>query len=148
MKKKFSQSKLNNLSEKFSKLVIKKVINAKPISGVEKFLKYLKSKNKILVINSATPTKELDVIVKECQYERYFRDVYGSPESKKDNMKIILKKYELIPDETIFFGDSINDYDCAITMGIPFCGIGKFFQNYISNKKIKFISTMDFSNFI
>ena len=64
--KKLSERELNNLSEKFSKLVIKKVINAKPILGVEKFLKYLNSKNKILVVNSATPTEELEVIVKEC----------------------------------------------------------------------------------
>ena len=148
LKKKLSEIELNNLSEKFSKLVIKKVINAKPILGVEKFLKYLNSKNKILVVNSATPTEELEVIVKECKYKKYFRDVYGSPKSKKDNMKMILKKYELIPDQAIFFGDSINDYDCAISMGMPFCGIGNLFQDYISSNKIKFISMMDFSNFV
>ena len=147
LKKKLSETDLNDLSEKFSKLVIKKVIDAKPILGVEKFLKYLNSKNKILVINSATPTEELEVIVKECKYNKYFRDVYGSPKSKTDNMNMILKKYELNPDQTIFFGDSINDYDCAIGMGIPFCGIGNSFKNYTSSNKIKFISMKDFSNF-
>ena len=56
-----------------------------------------------------------------------FRKIYGSPKSKIDHIKKIVKKNK----KTIFIGDSLEDYKCAKKMNI-------FFLLKINSENISF----------
>ena len=91
LKKKINNDELERLANQFSKFVYKKVIKAKEIKGVKKFLS-IYSKKKKLFVNSATPEDELNKIIKERKEDIFFYKVYGSPKSKFENLTNILKK--------------------------------------------------------
>lgn len=67
-------------------------------------------------------------------------DVYTHTRFKKDNMAIFLKKYNLQPEEVLFMGDDIPDYEAMKMVGIPVCPADaapeiKAISLYISDKK-------------
>jgi phosphoglycolate phosphatase-like HAD superfamily hydrolase len=111
------------LSEIFSGLVVEKIIKSDEVEGVSNILEYCKHKNFICTITSATPEDELRKIVELRGWTELFKFVYGSPESKVDNIEKTLRVTSLSKSEAIFFGDSINDYIAAKVSNIDFIGI-------------------------
>ena len=133
-----SQEELDRLCVLFSKLVVTKVINSPEIKGSTSFLESLFLVNKKCVVVSATPTKEVKEIVDKRNLSKYFTQVYGSPDSKADNLKSIINKYKIQPSDVIFFGDANADLEAADKLGISFVGIGEDICKMIdaSNKEI------------
>jgi len=129
-----SESEIQNLAKKFSKLVIEKVINAPYIENVFQFIQ----KNYgiyDMFISTATPKNEIIEILNKKSLRNYFINVYGSPDSKSNHiMKIILKgKYS--KDEVVFIGDSNQDEQASKQCGIRFIQITK-------EQNIKFLSNL------
>ena len=81
-----TEEKINYLCERFSSIVKSGVINSKPIPGVIKYLDNLNLTKQLKVINSATPFSELNDIIIQCNYNKYFNKIYGSPSSKIENL--------------------------------------------------------------
>jgi len=125
LKEDVSESEIQDLSDKFSNLVVKKVIDANEIFGAEEFLNLHCLDNMLCTINSATPHDEIDFIVHKRGIKKYFAGIYGSPNSKTFNLQYILKFNKLSPSDALFFGDAHSDYQAAVDVGVTFVGVGK-----------------------
>ena len=117
--KTLSESKMKELSSQFSDIVKHKVINAPFVEGVLQFLEEHSHEYRCFII-SATPNEEMKEIAKEKKIDQYFIEICGSPKNKIEWGKYILDTYKLKPNETIFVGDAISDYNAAITHGLFF----------------------------
>jgi len=125
LKEEISESEIQELSDKFSNLVVKKVIGANEILGAEEFLNFHCLDNMMCAINSATPHDEINFIVHERGIKKYFAEIYGSPNSKTYNLQNILTFNKLLPSDALFFGDAYSDYQAAMEVGVTFVGVGK-----------------------
>ena len=128
---------LQELSEKFSSLVVDSVISSPEIRGADKFLRRYCLNNKSAFVNSATPQKEIQQIITQRGMDKYFTCVYGSPSSKLDNLKSIMSRYNITPDQTVFFGDALADFNAADSFGCKFVGIGEDIERVLTSSLLK-----------
>ena len=135
---------LIQLSDRFSKIVFNKVVSANEINFVGQFLKKFGGENRICVVNSATPQAEMRKIIKARGMDNIFSYVLGSPQSKADNINVVLDKYGCSKNELLFFGDSKADLSAAINCDVDFIGIGKKIERYISKMGFNYNSMKDF----
>ncbi|MDB9722957.1 HAD-IA family hydrolase [Candidatus Marinimicrobia bacterium] len=128
--KKINEKEIEALAEKFSNLVVNKVINAPYVLGVIDYIKEC-SKKYTLFISTGTPTDEIKKILKGRGLSQYFTKVYGSPESKTVHLRRIIAKYGFNNDELLFYGDSNSDIMAAKNLRIPFILIKNSFNKSI-----------------
>lgn len=132
LNKNISEEKIKELSNKFSNIVINKVIKSKYVSGSLDFI--VKSfKHKKLFISTGTPKVEIDKILLAKNIDKYFVEVYGSPEDKIEHVQKIIYKYNLTSKELVFFGDSKSDLEAAKYFDIEFTLIKNSFNYEISS---------------
>jgi phosphoglycolate phosphatase-like HAD superfamily hydrolase len=117
-----SKIELETLGKKFSEIVLNKIIKAPINPGVIEFIESNISYS-LQFICSGTPQEEMTHIIIEKRMGKYFNGVFGSPESKSKIIKHILSKYELEPNQVLFFGDAMTDYIAAKETSIDFIGI-------------------------
>ena len=131
LNKTITDKEMATLTNQFSNLVIKKVIAAPYVPGA---LEYIKNcyKQYNLFISTGTPIEEIKQILKSRRIAKYFTDIFGSPERKIVHLKHILSKYDLKPDELIFFGDSNSDLNASKNAQIPFILIKNKFNQSLS----------------
>ena len=79
-------------------------------------------KNYLFHIASASDEMELRNICKELDISHFFRSIKGSPTTKVDNVKDILKNNNYSTHKCCLIGDSNNDMDAANINGITFIG--------------------------
>lgn len=120
--KPLDKDELKRLCGDFSRLVVDEVVSAPEIPGSEEFLKKWHKRLPCFVV-SATPNEEILKIVNRRGIGGYFREVLGSSMSKQENVRLLLKEYDLSPEKCIFFGDAENDYRAATACNINFVGI-------------------------
>lgn len=119
LKEELSVDKFNQLCERFSELVVEKVILAPFVEGAQELLDKCLGHYKMFVI-SGTPEREIKEIVRRRDLEKYFAGVFGSPATKTDLIKGILRNNDYHPREVIFVGDSVNDFQAAKDTGLFF----------------------------
>jgi len=117
-----SDEEMAELCQKFSELVVDKVVGAQEIRGAGDFLKKWCSRLSCFVI-SATPQEEIRQIVRHRGMMGYFDEVLGAPASKKDNLQKLLNQFHLNPSKCCLFGDAESDYRAAHACGVEFIGI-------------------------
>ena len=122
LKTSISSKELNNLCNQFSKLVVKKVIKSPNINYAGAFLEKWSNKINCFIV-SATPSDEIIVIAEKREIKHYFIEILGSSKTKTQNLQYLIKKYNIIPQEALFFGDAINDYNAAKNCNVNFIGI-------------------------
>lgn len=121
LNKKCWKSHQIRLSNKFNKLVIKKLLSCKFVKGALPILK--KYSNKIpLYVVSASPIKELKKIIYKRKLNIFFKSIYGYPLIKSDAIQMILNQEKLEPKDVIFIGDTKADWLAAKKTGVNFCG--------------------------
>jgi HAD superfamily hydrolase (TIGR01549 family) len=103
---------LINISDKFSQLVLQKVIDAPYVPGALNFIKNNYKKYK-LFISTGTPQNEINEILLKKRMKKYFVSIYGSPADKTDHIEDIIKKTAYKKDEVIFIGDADTDIVAA-----------------------------------
>lgn len=136
---------LEEICNSFSKLVMGAVIKSPEIKGASKFLSKYCVNNKLSFINSATPQSEIEKIANKRQIDIYFESIYGSPETKLQNLEKIFNNHNTSPNQTVFFGDALSDYDAAVKVGCNFIGIGNDIKSNLLgsgqtlSKKIHFL---------
>jgi HAD superfamily hydrolase (TIGR01549 family) len=123
LKQPVTKKKINELSLIFSRLVVQEVIKSPYIPGALETLTELKNKDTLTFVVSGTPEEEIQFIVRKKNLCDYFNEVHGSPKKKWDITNDILKRKKLNPDNCIFVGDSISDYQAAEYNGMHFLGI-------------------------
>ena len=121
LKKPLSEEKSTELGEKFSQLVMQKVIECAYMPGALEFIqKY--SKQIRLFIASGTPQEELQGITTQRGLNSYFKEIHGTPRGKPEIIRDILTRYHFKIAETPFVGDALNDYKAALETSSPFYG--------------------------
>ena len=114
---------LSFLSGQFSRLALQKLEYVDEIPGIRFFLEYLKLAAKKCTINSASPTDDLTHILTQRNLIKYFCSIFGSEDSKPENLRAMQKKFDLLPNDFIFFGDTKSDKDAAQAVGIDFISV-------------------------
>ena len=103
----------------------------------EKNIEIDKKKNILNAIGlNTTSLSNLDI-------DKYFIGLFGSPVSKSQHVKFILKNKSYQRDEIIYVGDSISDMDAAENNNIHFIGVGNNVDFGISLNIINDLSTLD-----
>lgn len=125
---------INEFANNFSELVFSKVVAAELVDGVLSFLDLLRANGKICAVNSATPEHEIKKIIKEKDLDNYFFKVFGSPNTKSENLIKIINSTDFNKEETIFFGDAANDLHAAVKEKVDFIGVG---EEIISNQQFR-----------
>jgi phosphoglycolate phosphatase-like HAD superfamily hydrolase len=109
------------LGGEFSKFVFEQVVKCPFVNGAREFLGKYSARYPLFVV-SGTPDGEIKEIVKKRGLEKYFKEVLGSPLKKAAHNLNIVKKYGFKPEEVVFVGDSIDDWEGVKGTGIKFIG--------------------------
>lgn len=117
-----SKKDIEIISQKFSKIVKSKIYDAPYIEGVFNFL-LNNNKKYIFYIATSTPHDEIIEILTKKNIIQFFSKVFGSPLSKSDQIKKILKLDDNHKNEFIFFGDSQDDLEASVNNKITFIGV-------------------------
>lgn len=113
------EQKVSELADEFSRRVFEGVVNSPEVTGIREFLENYYQRYKMWVI-TGTPTVEIREIVKAVSMDRFFVDLYGSPEKKDYWTDKILNEENLQPSEVVFVGDATTDRDAAIKNNVHF----------------------------
>jgi len=116
-----NETQVEEIAQKFSDLVVEKVIKSDWVKGAKEFLEKYYKKIDLYVI-SGTPEGELRKIVKKRNMEKYFKAVYGSPITKPEHARKIISKMGYDAEKVLYIGDSLSDYKNAMEAKIPFLG--------------------------
>jgi HAD superfamily hydrolase (TIGR01549 family) len=120
--KPLSAAELQHWGQNYSQYVVEKVVAAEWIRGAQEFLEELNNQLPIFVI-SGTPEDELKEVICRRKMEEYFREILGSPIRKPAHINNLLTTYNLSPENCVFVGDALTDYDAAQETGMSFIGI-------------------------
>ncbi len=75
-----------------------------------------------LYVVSGTPHAEIQLIVKRRNMGKYFKGVFGSPETKGSIARRIISERGYDPEKVLFIGDSLTDYRGAKEAHLKFLG--------------------------
>jgi beta-phosphoglucomutase-like phosphatase (HAD superfamily) len=137
------ESQVIQYSNKFSELVVNKVINADWVPGVEEVLRSNFSKQKFVLI-SATPDDELKFIVESLNLTNCFDLIFGSSISKSDAMLKSLNLLNENPKNCLMIGDALADYEASKINNIEFI----LRQHDTNDKMNKIHSGIKIKNFL
>ena len=110
---------LNLYAKKFSDLVVKQVINANYIEGVENYLGRNHNRQKFFLV-TATPVEEILKITKKLEIYDYFKIIIGYPKTKEEGFRLILKESGMGNNDFIVIGDSLSEYNAAKKYSLKF----------------------------
>jgi phosphoglycolate phosphatase-like HAD superfamily hydrolase len=116
---------IKTLSEQFLNLVMDGVLTSPFMPGARETLENLKERSITAYIISATPENEISLIVDEKGLSKYFKEVHGSPRKKWEICQEIINRKNYNPQNCLFIGDAMSDYEAAQRNGICFLGILK-----------------------
>mgnify|MGYP001166562511 FL=1 len=97
--------------KKFADFVRSGLLEVEFIPGVISFLESTFC-SKHIYVNSGSDENELRHVFQKRNISHFFKEIYGSPNTKEVNMRKILEKYGQ-DSKAIFFGDSASDYEAA-----------------------------------
>ena len=112
-----NKRQIQEISNKFSELVVQKVIDAPYVPGAIDFIKE-NYKYYEFYISTGTPKDEIIEILYEKGINNYFKSVYGSPMKKTDHVKAIMSQNNYSKNEIVFIGDADTDIMAAKENGI------------------------------
>jgi phosphoglycolate phosphatase-like HAD superfamily hydrolase len=120
------------LSDSYTKICEYEISRAPEIKGAVKTIKELRSLGVKIFISSATPINTLNKIVLMRGWGKMVDTVFGSPESKVDHLRTILRKNKYSISEIVYVGDSQVDIEAASIVGCKFIAIGEGWDRFNS----------------
>jgi len=108
------------LGRRFSDLALAKVLAAPFVPGADQALAVLGARGVPMFVASGTPHDELQLIVERRGLGPTFREVHGTPREKPAILRDLLARLELRPDQLLFIGDGMSDYQAARAVGTEF----------------------------
>ena len=121
LNKNLSDDQLEKIAQDFSDIVVDKVIKSDWVNGAKEFLEKYHKKLDLYVI-SGTPQKEMELIIKKRNMEKYFKGVFGTPDTKPVIAKKIIKEKKYSNKNVLYVGDCLSDYNDALEAKISFLG--------------------------
>lgn len=85
--------------------------------GAEALLRRLSASQYVL---TGSDEKEARAVLQEKGLASHFIEILGSPASKQDNMRQLLRDHAMDTQQTVLIGDSSHDFAAAAAFGIPF----------------------------
>lgn len=122
IKSPLTEKEVMEWADRYSDLVVQEVIRVPWIKGAKAFLDKYSSKLPVFVI-SGTPETELKYVVEQREMSHYFKEILGSPVRKPEHIRRLLAKYSLAPEQCVFIGDALTDYNAALETSLHFIGI-------------------------
>ncbi len=119
---------LRQLAQRFSELVIHRVIDAEYVPGAFQAITGLRHHYPQFLL-TATPEDEILTIVRALDIASCFVAIYGAPLTKKQMAARILRQYNFKSHEVAFIGDALTDYKVAKHFGLHF-----IFRKHKSNR--------------
>ena len=119
----FENNQVSEIMKIYSEKCLDFFLKALPTSNLEKFLKFLKTKNKDIKIYilSGGEKKEIELFLKKNSLISYFDEILASEKSKIDHL---LEKE--VSKNDIFIGDSKNDLKTSLRIDIKFILMGQY----------------------
>jgi phosphoglycolate phosphatase-like HAD superfamily hydrolase len=106
----------------YSRLCEDRIASCPEVPGATRVLRTL-SAGLPLYVNSATPRDALDAVVARRAWRQFFREVFGRPAGKRENLERIIAAEHLSPFEVLFVGDRQSDQAAASEAGCAFMGV-------------------------
>ncbi len=119
--KNYDKETEKKLSEIFSDLVFRRLVECPFVKGAKEILVFLQDKIPIYIA-SRSPADELDKILETRKLKKYFKKVYAVPWLKHDAIEDIKKSESVSPEEIAFIGDADEDLKAAQSTGVFFIG--------------------------
>jgi len=125
LKKPVDEETIKRLSEEFSKLVVDEVLASPFMPGAKESLERCNKAGIPCYIVSATPHNEINLIAEKKGLKRYFNEIHGAPRKKREICRDIISRMSYNPQNCLFVGDTMSDYEAASKNGVFFVGIVK-----------------------
>ncbi|UCB56999.1 MAG: HAD family hydrolase [Candidatus Omnitrophota bacterium] len=107
------------LGNRFSQIVLEKILNAPLVAGAKEFFDANRSRYQFFVA-SGTPEEELREIIEARGLQGHFKEIHGSPKKKTAIINEIINKYSFAKNEVVYVGDAQSDRISAEEAGIVF----------------------------
>lgn len=117
--RKATPEEVNRLLDRFAQLVWDGLMNCPEVLGVRKFLENISFKMPCYVV-SAAPQDEVRAVAQARDFYSYFVDILGTPPSKTERIKEIIRRENTLAQYVLFIGDKISDYQAAQATGCKF----------------------------
>ncbi len=91
--------------------------------GARNAIRRLRSSGLALYVNTATPTRDVEPILRRRGMRRLFAGVMGSPSDKIANLRFILRRVAVSPRAVAVVGDGEDDLAAARALGTWFIAI-------------------------
>jgi len=136
--KEMTQENIEYFTNKFSDIVIEKVINSEWVEGVLDFIINLKRQKHVIV--TGTPQNEIEIILQKLNIREKFEEIHGSPKKKSDIIYDYIKRNSYTNSETIMIGDSREDKIAAKNNDIDFYLVMNEFNEDIEKNQCTYSS--------
>lgn len=110
--------------DRLGEIILDEVVACPLMPDIAEALRVLRSRDIPCHIVSGTPQDELAEIVERKGIGHFFRSIHGSPRSKSAISEDIFAMCGYDRSRSLFIGDAMTDYRCAIACNMPFLGIG------------------------
>ena len=117
----YSEDAINDLANKFSEIVLQKVIESEYVKGSKEFIERYQL-NYDLHIATGTPQEEIEIIIQEKNLQNKFKSIYGTPLTKTEIIRKILTENNYKKENVVFVGDAIADLEGASNNDLNFIG--------------------------
>ena len=117
----YSEDAINDLANKFSEIVLQKVIESEYVKGSKEFIERYQL-NYDLHIATGTPQEEIEIIIQEKNLQNKFKSIYGTPLSKTEIIRKILTENNYKKENVVFVGEAIADLEGASNNDLNFIG--------------------------
>lgn len=118
-----TEVEIKELGNRFSNIVLERVLASAHIPGSLEFLKFLEQNEVPAFVASGTPEEELRLIVEKRDLAGYFQGVFGTPKSKTEIIRNIQFKHGFASDHMLMLGDASTDFEAASETGLQFVGV-------------------------
>lgn len=117
-----SDMEVMRLADEFSQIMRVELVN--PINLISDCINFIKQSYKKynFHIVSGSDQEELRFLCKSLVISDYFISIHGSPTPKIELVKLVLNQYHYQEEDCVLIGDSINDYEAAISNNVSFYG--------------------------
>lgn len=119
LRRKIQETESAALGARFSELALARVLAAPFVPGANEALAVLAT-DYPLYVASGTPQAELEHIIEQRGLFPLFREIAGTPREKPAILRDLMARHGYAPDEVLFIGDGMSDYQAAQAAGVQF----------------------------
>lgn len=133
--------KIEKALQAYANLSYNGLLKCNEIRGIRDILNKLKKNSIDCFVISGGEQQEVRRVLKKKGFSHYFKNIYGSPTTKKAHLANIETK------KTLYFGDAKSDYDAAIAFDIDFIfisGVSEWVDGIEFCKKNNLLQFKDF----